>query len=107
MSRQSKRQIRDQLKRETQAYLARGGEINRVTQGQSGLTHFTAGRSQSELFIGAPRQPRTYLNESVQALEQRKQTAKVQRANKPRTRPRKKIIYDDFGEPLREVWVDE
>jgi len=26
---------------------------------------------------------------------------------KPKKRPVKKIIYDDFGEPLREIWTDD
>ena len=25
----------------------------------------------------------------------------------PRSTPRKKVIYDDFGEPLREVWIEK
>lgn len=107
MSRQSKRQIREQLRRQTESYLSAGGEIKTVSQGETGLAKFSAGRSQSELFIGAPRQSRTYLNEAVAALDKRKQSTKAAKAAKTPTRRRKKIIYDDFGEPLREVWVEE
>ncbi|TFH67427.1 hypothetical protein E3W66_08015 [Gammaproteobacteria bacterium LSUCC0057] len=107
MNRLSKRQLREQLRRQTESYLSRGGEIKTVSPGQSGLTDFSAGRSHSELFVAAPRQPRTYLNEAVAALQQRKLSAKSSKPAKPTTRPRKKIIYDDFGEPLREVWVEE
>lgn len=108
MSRQSKRQLREQLRRQTESYLSAGGEIKSVSPGATGLAKFSAGRSQSELFIGAPRQSRTYLNEAVAALDKRKQSAKTgYKASKPATRRRKKMIYDDFGEPLREIWVEE
>ncbi len=106
MSGLSKRQLREQLRRQTEQYLARGGVVKSVLQGESGLTGVSTGRSSSELFAGAGRQPRTSVNDALEALAQRRQAAKATQP-KPRLRRRKKVIYDDFGEPLREVWVEE
>jgi hypothetical protein len=43
----------------------------------------------------------------VSALDNRKKPKKPEAAKKASKRPKKKIIYDDFGEPLREVWSEE
>jgi hypothetical protein len=106
MSGLSKRQLREQLRRQTEAFISRGGKVQSVTQGQSGLPSSAAGRSSSELFAGAGRQSRTSVNDALEALAQRRQAAKTTQP-KPRLQRRKKVVYDDFGEPLREVWVEE
>jgi len=57
----------------------------------------------------APRGERTYVPEVVAAIEQRKQGMNKSRQNSPtgrRKKPRKIIIYDDFGEPLRWQWEE-
>ena len=53
---------------------------------------------------------RTPVNEVVATLNARR--AAMKRRRKPVAKRRsqgagKRIIYDDFGEPLRRVWVDE
>ena len=52
---------------------------------------------------------RTPVNDVIDALEarreQKKLKAKVVGRRKPRRR--KKIVYDDFGEPLRVIWVED
>ena len=53
---------------------------------------------------------RTLVPEVVAAIEERrkallKRTPKGRRQRSPQ--PRRKVIYDDFGEPLRKVWIDE
>lgn len=103
--RYSKNQLREEIRRRTEEYLSRGGAITSAQPGESGMHQ---GALQRPVFVsGAPRQERTYLNDVVSALDERKK----QKAEKPKakktTKPRKKIIYDDFGEPLREVWVEE
>ena len=47
----------------------------------------------------------TFLPEVVDKLEKRRQ----EKPNTPvkKSRPKRKLIYDDFGEPLRWVWVDD
>ena len=43
----------------------------------------------------------------VAKIDERKRKSPAKKPAKASKRPRKKVIYDDFGEPLREVWVDE
>ena len=48
--------------------------------------------------------------EVIATLERRRQERKGSKAPSPGRRakkPRKKMIYDDFGEPLRWVWEEE
>lgn len=103
----TKADIRAQLERETQRFLRGGGTIRRFEPGETALE----GRSsplRTPVF-NEPRQPRTPLNDVVAALDERREAFKrsppLRRGRKPQ--PRKKFIYDDFGEPLRSVWVDD
>lgn len=51
--------------------------------------------------------PRTPALEVLATIDaRRKHRHKPATKASPRRQPRKKIIYDDFGEPLREVWED-
>jgi hypothetical protein len=43
----------------------------------------------------------------VSALDSRKKKKAPPKPAKVSKSPKKKIIYDDFGEPVREVWADE
>ena len=43
----------------------------------------------------------------VNALDSRKKKKTPPKPIKVSKRPKKKIIYDDFGEAVREVWTDE
>jgi hypothetical protein len=43
----------------------------------------------------------------VSRLDSRKQKKTAAKAANPIKRPVKKIIYDDFGEPIREVWSQD
>lgn len=98
----TKRQVRQQLTDEINAFLTEGGEVREVTQGESALQD--GKYNDRSLGFEKPKEPRTLVNEVVNNLETRRKpqpkiSAKLRR-------PRKQIIYDDFGEPLREVWVD-
>ncbi len=106
----SKADIRQQLELETEHFLKRGGEVERVANGISGKDP-----QESPLFLNRrlfvePRTQRTLVPEVVAAIEARRQQKPKRSPDRKRSRtpqPRKKIIYDDFGEPLRKVWVDE
>ena len=103
----SKQSIRDELRRKTEEFVSRGGEIKQHTPGESGES-VSPGKHRAVFVTGEPRQSRTYVNDVVSALDGRKQKKIVAKtANRPSPRPVKKIIYDDFGEPLREVWSDQ
>lgn len=97
----TKAQIRAQLAQETQQYLQEGGVVNDVPRGASGRTDNY--NPFGQMAPNGPRQPRTPVDHVIKSLEARKQP---QSPRKPK-RPYKKLITDDFGEPLRWVWVED
>lgn len=102
----SKHSLRRELRRKTEEFLSRGGEIKQHNAGETGEPADRP-RPRSVFVTAQPRQTRTYVNDAVSALDNRKKSSKSEPAKKPRKRPQKRIIYDDFGEPLREVWSEE
>ena len=101
----SKAELRQQLDREISQYLDHGGKVDKVPAGQSGRDDRIPMRT--VLFDG-PKAPRTYVNDLVATIDERKKPRKplpVKKRN--RQGGRYKTLYDDFGEPIRRVWVDE
>ncbi len=100
----TKADMRRELDDQIEAFLREGGQVNEIPRGLSGRDS-SNGPLPNPPFVGEePREGRTYVNDVVAAIEaRRKPPAPVK--PKPR-RPRKKIIYDDFGEPLRWVWEE-
>lgn len=101
---QSKR-IRQQM----DEYLARGGRVRTVPPGASGEDDSSPRRVHQRSFTPKPPATRTPLPEVVAAIEARKK-ARKQTATTKRTlrrQPRRRMVYDDFGEPLRWEWVDD
>ena len=98
--------MRRELRRKTEEFLSQGGEIKRHSAGETGEPADKP-RSRAVFVSGEPRQTRTYVNDVVSALDSRKKQKVVKPSGKTIKRPTKKIIYDDFGEPLREVWVED
>ncbi|BBB25871.1 hypothetical protein [Amphritea japonica] len=102
IKRQTKAELRRQLQQETQAFLSKGGAVAEVETGATGLVN---GSYRNAGFILNPqRQERTPLNGVLAQIDARK-SERTQRATavQKSTRQRKKVIYDDFGEPLRVV----
>lgn len=99
----TKAQIRAELEKQIQHYLRDGGEVKNIPKGISGQ-HDNRNLF-AQLGENPPRQDRTPLDEVVKTLEARKKhpNAPGNRSKKPR----KILITDDFGEPLRWVWTDE
>ncbi len=95
---------RNRIRRDIDAFLAKGGKITRVPAGYSGANPQVSIRGRA--FLPAPpRLPRTEIPEVLQAIDTRKA---VSRTPKTRTRhkvPRKRYIYDDFGDVIRWEWV--
>jgi len=102
----SKQSLRRELRRKTEEFLSRGGEIKQHNAGETGEPADRP-RARSVFVSAQPRQTRTYVNHAVSALDNRKKSKTAKPVKKPSKRPKKKIIYDDFGEPLREVWSQE
>lgn len=92
---------REKLRRQTEAYLAAGGNIKQVSPGVSGYHNVLHPAPLGSLSDG-PKSTRTPVPEVVAAIEQRR--ARMTQKSTTRRKPRKKIIYDDFGEPIRWEW---
>lgn len=99
----SKNQIRKELAAEVEAYLHAGGAVKSIPPGISGNESNLNIFSQRSNF--EPKQDRTPLNEVVMTLESRKASKNKKPVQKSRVKkPQKKMLTDDFGEPLRWIW---
>jgi len=106
----SKADIRGDLQREMDRFLRGGGKVDEIPQGCSGKNPgdapiFLNGR----LFV-EPKAERTLVPEVVAAIEARrkkKPSTSLMRKGSRNPSTKRKIIYDDFGEPLRRVWIEE
>ena len=103
----SKTDLRERLKRQTAAFLSSGGKVKECQAGESAY-------DRSETPPPAPlfetrRVERTPLIDVIAALDSRRAAkrarTKVVRRRTPKRR--RQVVYDDFGEPLRVVWVEE
>ena len=106
----SKADIRDELQQETERFLQRGGHVENIPQGISGKDPGDAPLFLNRRLFLEPRTPRTLVPEVVAAIEARRKKRFARKPQRKRSRlpqPRRKTIYDDFGEPQRKVWVDE
>ena len=103
----SKTDLRERLQRQTAAFLSSGGKVKEFQAGESAY-------DRSETPPPAPlfetrRVERTPLTDVIAALDSRRAAkrarTKVVRRRTPKRR--RQGVYDDFGEPLRVVWVEE
>lgn len=102
-TRPTKAQIRAEINRQLEEFLESGGEVQEVESGVSGRDSLNTDNPGG--FVERPKANRTPVNNVISDIEDRKKANKT--VSKPRKKPRKQLIYDDFGEPLRWVWVDE
>ena len=102
-SKKSKQEQSQELAEQIQKYLNTGGEVKEIPNGISGNT-LNANLFKSSAQI-EPKSPRTPLTEVVKTLEARKSGSdkKPEVSNK---KPQKKLIVDDFGDPVRWVWEE-
>ncbi|MFC6669205.1 hypothetical protein [Marinobacterium aestuariivivens] len=105
IKRPTKAEQHRELEKLTAEYLKKGGQITEVEQGASGLVN--GAYTKQAFTLGEPKQSRTAVPEVLAAIDARRQAKSRREAGVRRRRPRKQIIYDDFGEPLRVVWVDK
>ena len=106
----SKEDIRAELEREMERYLKRGGEVKEIPRGQSGKDPLDAPLFLTRRLFSEPPTQRTFVPEVVAAIEERRKALLKRTPTRKRSRlpqPRKKVIYDDFGEPLRRVWIED
>ena len=106
----SKADLRAELEREMERFMRQGGKVENIPAGISGKDPGDPPLFLNRRLFIEPRGSRTLVPEVVAAIEARRKL-KPGRSPQPRRkrlpRPRRKLIYDDFGEPLRKVWVEE
>lgn len=102
----SKADIRGDIDEQIADFLTKGGAIAEVERGLSGRVNPNGPLKPDNSTFQQPKVGRTYVPEVIAAIDERRNTKP---AAKPTAKPKtkKKIIYDDFGEPLRWVWVEE
>lgn len=106
----SKAEIRRELEREVESFLEHGGEVQNIPQGTSGKNPQDPPTYLNRRLFIEPRAERTHIPEVIAAIEARRKQKPQRSPARKRGRlpaPRRKIIYDDFGEPVRKVWVDD
>ncbi len=106
----TKADLREELENATQRFLQQGGHVQQIPNGTSGKDPSEPPFFLNQRLFTEPRAERTPVPEVVAAIEARRQE-RFKRSPTPRRsrlpKPRRKVIYDDFGEPLRKVWVEE
>jgi hypothetical protein len=102
----SKNSLRRELRKKTEEFLGKGGKIKKCQQGETGEPADQP-RARSVFVSPSPIKNRTYVNDVVAKIDERKRKSPAKKVSVATKRPQKKVIYDDFGEPLREIWVDE
>lgn len=101
----SKNSLRNELRRKTAEFISHGGEIKHHSAGETGES-IDKKRTRPAFVTSEPKKTRTYINDVISALDKRKNQKPLLNSSKPIRRPKKQIIYDDFGDPIREVWSD-
>lgn len=105
----SKAAIRRELEQATEKFLKVGGQVDNVPRGASAWEPGTRPAPSRPLFTEPPSE-RTPVPEVVATIEARRESLKGSKrpgSKTGRRRSRRQVIYDDFGEPLRHVWVED
>ncbi len=98
----TKSQLRKELDEQVSKYLEDGNSVNKIPKG---LGSDQVDEKKISWNSGNKKEDWTYLNDIVDNLEKRKKQKSEKNIKKKK--PKRKLIYDDFGEPLRWIWVDE
>jgi hypothetical protein len=101
----TKADMRDELEQQISQFMHSGGAVNQIERGLSGRVDTTKPLNQSSIGFEKPKDNRTPLPQLVSDLEARRQPVKTTGKTSNR-KPTRKMLYDDFGEPLRWVWED-
>ena len=106
----TKADIRAEMEAEINRFKQDGGEVTEVPRGLSGRDKLDNSPPPTPGLFLEPTTKRTHVPEVIAAIEARRKD-KLKHTPNPapqkRTKRRRKTIYDDFGEPLRTVWVEE
>jgi len=102
----TKAEARNEIQRKMSEFLRSGGEIKNVAMGDSGREPTT--HPPIPVSFDGPKVERTLVTDVVSAIEARRGAkAKAPAKTKSTRAPKKKMIPDDFGQPLRWHWDNE
>lgn len=100
----TKAEIRSDMEKQIADYLHKGGTVAEVERGVSG--HNTnAPLKPDNTHFQQPKLGRTYVPDVIAAIDARRKP-NPEKLKPVKRKPFKKVIYDDFGEPLRWEWVE-
>ncbi|TQV71828.1 hypothetical protein FKG94_19485 [Exilibacterium tricleocarpae] len=97
----TKAQVRKEIGNQVRDFLAEGGKVEQLQPGVSGRDINQA----LPVTFNQPKVKRTPLLEEIKALDARK--GKHQPKVLAPKKPVKKLLHDDFGEPVRWVWLED
>lgn len=100
----SKAQIRNEMNKQIADFLNKGGEVAEVERGISGRNTNDPLKPDNSGFQ-QPKVGRTYVPDVIAAIDARRKP-QAEKPKPAKRKPYKKIIYDDFGEPVRWEWVE-
>ncbi len=94
--------MREEIEQQVQDFLRSGGEVKEIPRGQSGVAR---GELIRPVFNdGKPKETRTPCGELLKSIDSRRLLKEKPKLATNHRRAKRRVIYDDFGEPLREVW---
>jgi hypothetical protein len=99
----TKADLRAEIAASIDDFIAQGGEVRDVPRGQSAWQP-GEGRQPGQ-YADRPRQTQTFVPDIIAAIEARRRP-QVPAKEKPK-KPEKRLVLDDFGEPLRWEWVEQ
>ncbi|GAB1264435.1 hypothetical protein NBRC116493_12790 [Aurantivibrio infirmus] len=100
----SKAQERNEIESQINRFLKNGGNVKSIESGVSGRE--IGSYKLAPVAFSEPKESRTPLTDEVKAIEARKSQKRIPASAQKPKRPRKVLITDDFGEPLRWSWTD-
>ena len=103
----SKADLRNELDKQMDEFLNKGKNVAEIPRGVSSRDGADKPLRADTWQMDSSKGNWTYLPDVVDSLEKRRQSKTLKPDTKKIKRPKKVLIYDDFGEPLRWVWVDE
>tara|TARA_B100000767_G_scaffold273761_1_gene304859 strand:+ start:808 stop:1131 length:324 start_codon:yes stop_codon:yes gene_type:complete len=101
----SKADLRDELDAQLDKFLDKGKNIAQIPRGVSSRDGANKPLKADTWQMESEKTEWTFLPEVVDSLEKRRQVKTIKREKQ--SRPKRKLIYDDFGEPLRWIWTED
>jgi len=98
----TKAQIRAEIEEQMRFFTQQGGSVAAHDMGDTGREPSSA--IPTAPFTENSNQARTQVIDQVRAIESRRKRASSPPTNTPNKKPKRVLVTDDFGEPLRWIW---